>query len=102
LHINTKQKIQKKKSKKPQWSEPSHGRQKGKAKERPKDKQPVETKEGRELVPLVVGSYLTHINQLDDAKKNLLVLFKETSFGLAYLNFMQSLAKATILSKHLS
>jgi hypothetical protein len=33
---------------------------KGKAKERPKDAQHVGTKEGRELVPLVVGSYLTH------------------------------------------
>jgi hypothetical protein len=33
---------------------------KGKAKERPKDVQPAGTKEGREVVPLVVGSYLTH------------------------------------------
>jgi hypothetical protein len=33
---------------------------KGKAKERPKDTQPVRTKEGRELVPLVVGNYFTH------------------------------------------
>jgi hypothetical protein len=33
---------------------------KGKAKERLKDAQPARTKEGRELVPFVVGSYLTH------------------------------------------
>jgi hypothetical protein len=33
---------------------------KGKANEKPKDAQPTRTKEGRELVPLVVGSYLTH------------------------------------------
>jgi hypothetical protein len=32
----------------------------GKVKERPKDLQPAGTKEGRELIPLVVGSYLTH------------------------------------------
>jgi hypothetical protein len=34
---------------------------KGKAKERPKDTQPARAKEGRELVPLVVGSYLTFL-----------------------------------------
>jgi hypothetical protein len=62
--------------------------------------QPAGTEEGRELVPLMVGSNLTHINQLNDAKKNL--LFKKRSFGLAYLHMMQSLAKVTILSKHLS
>jgi hypothetical protein len=39
--------------------------------------QPAETKEGRELVPLVVQSYLTHINQLNDAKKNLLSVQKK-------------------------
>jgi hypothetical protein len=33
---------------------------KGKAKEKPKDTQPARTKEGRELVPFVVGSYFTH------------------------------------------
>ncbi len=33
--------------------------QKAKAKEMPKDAQPTETKKGRELVPLMVGSYLT-------------------------------------------
>jgi hypothetical protein len=33
---------------------------KGKAKERPKDAQPTSTKERRELVPLMVGSYLTY------------------------------------------
>ncbi len=33
---------------------------KGKAKERPEEAQPASTKEGRELVALVVGSYLTH------------------------------------------
>jgi hypothetical protein len=33
---------------------------KGKAKERSKDVQPIATKEGRELVPLLVGSYVTH------------------------------------------
>ncbi len=31
-----------------------------KAKERPTNAQPEGTKEGRELVPLMVGSYLTH------------------------------------------
>jgi hypothetical protein len=39
----------------------SQGRQKGKAKERSKDVQPAgPKKKRRELVPLVVGSYLTH------------------------------------------
>jgi len=40
----------------------SEGRQKGKAKERSKDVQPAgpKKKRKRELVPLVVGSYLTH------------------------------------------
>jgi len=33
---------------------------KGKAKERPKDTQPARTKEGRELIHVVEGSYLTH------------------------------------------
>jgi hypothetical protein len=33
---------------------------KGKAKERPNDMQPARIIKGRELVPLVVGSYLTH------------------------------------------
>ncbi len=33
---------------------------KGKPKERQKDARPTRTKEGRELVPLMVGSYLTH------------------------------------------
>jgi hypothetical protein len=33
---------------------------KGKAKEKPKDAQPTKTKEGRELIPFVVRSYLTH------------------------------------------
>jgi hypothetical protein len=33
---------------------------KKKAKERPTDAQPEGTKEGRELVPLMVGSYLSH------------------------------------------
>jgi hypothetical protein len=33
---------------------------KWKAKERPKDAHPAGTKEGRELVPLLVDSYLTH------------------------------------------
>jgi len=32
----------------------------GKAKERPKDARPTRTEERRELVLLVVGSYLTH------------------------------------------
>jgi len=49
-----------KKSNKNQWPKPSHGKQKGKAKERPKDVQPVGTKEGRELVLFVVGNYFTH------------------------------------------
>jgi len=43
------QKIQKK----TRWSEPSHGRQKGRPKKG--QKMPSRTKEGRELVPLVVG-----------------------------------------------
>jgi hypothetical protein len=33
---------------------------KEKTKKRPKDVQPAATKEGREPVPLVIGSYLTH------------------------------------------
>jgi hypothetical protein len=33
---------------------------KRKAKERPTYAQPKGTKEGKELIPLVVGSYLTH------------------------------------------
>jgi hypothetical protein len=47
---------------KDQWPEPSQGRQKGKAKGKPKDAQPLGTKKrrGRELVPLMGGSYLTH------------------------------------------
>jgi hypothetical protein len=49
-----------KKSNKNQWPKPSHGRQKGKAKERPKNVQLVGTKEGRKLVLIVVGNYLTH------------------------------------------
>jgi hypothetical protein len=32
----------------------------GKAKERPKDTQPARIKEGRELVPFMIGSYVTH------------------------------------------
>jgi hypothetical protein len=34
---------------------------KKKAKERPKDAQPTGIKEGRELVPFMVGCYLAHI-----------------------------------------
>jgi hypothetical protein len=34
-------------------------------------------KKGRELVPLVVGSHLTHINQLNDAKIDLLSVPKK-------------------------
>ncbi len=33
---------------------------KGKAKKGQKDAQPAGTKEGKELIPLVVGNYLTH------------------------------------------
>jgi hypothetical protein len=33
---------------------------KGNAKKKPKDAQPARTKEMRELIPFVVGSYLTH------------------------------------------
>jgi hypothetical protein len=33
---------------------------KGQANERSKDVQPTRTKEGRKLIPLVEGSYLTH------------------------------------------
>jgi hypothetical protein len=36
------------------------GKTKGNVKERLKDWQPIGTKEGRELVPLMIGSYLTH------------------------------------------
>jgi hypothetical protein len=39
--------------------EPSHIIQKGRPK-RPKDAQPTRTKERRELIPLMVGSYFTH------------------------------------------
>jgi hypothetical protein len=45
-----------KKTNKNQWSKPSHTKQKG----RPKDAQPAGAKEGRELVPLMVGRYLIH------------------------------------------
>jgi hypothetical protein len=38
---------------------PSHGRQKGKPK-RPKEAQPAGTKERKELVPPLLGSYLAH------------------------------------------
>jgi hypothetical protein len=38
---------------------PSHGRQKGKPK-RPKEAQPAGTEESKELVPPMIGSYLTH------------------------------------------
>jgi hypothetical protein len=38
----------------------TQGRKQGKPKERSKDKQPTGTKKKRKLVPLVVGSYLTH------------------------------------------
>ncbi len=41
---------------------------KEKAKNRSKDMQPAWTKEGRELVPLLIGSYLTH-NPSDVAHK---------------------------------
>jgi hypothetical protein len=42
------------------WLEPSKGRQKGKAKERPKITQPARSKKKeRELISLVVGSYVT-------------------------------------------
>jgi hypothetical protein len=40
--------------------EPSQRKQKEKAKERPKDTQPIGTKKGKKLVPLVVGNYFTH------------------------------------------
>jgi hypothetical protein len=33
---------------------------KGNKKERPKNAQPIRFKKGRELIPLMVGSYLTH------------------------------------------
>jgi hypothetical protein len=47
------------------WKEKSNGwnyhvEDKGKAKERPKNQEPIGTIEGRELVPLVVGNYFTH------------------------------------------
>jgi hypothetical protein len=48
-----------KKSNKIQWPKLSDGRQKGKAKERPKDAQATRTKEGRELVLFMVGNYFT-------------------------------------------
>jgi hypothetical protein len=37
-----------------------HTEDKRKVKKRLKDAQPTRTKEGRELVPLVIGSYFTH------------------------------------------
>jgi len=40
--------------------EPSHRRQKGRPKKGQKDTQPLGTKEWRDLVPLMVGSYFTH------------------------------------------
>jgi hypothetical protein len=46
----------KEKSNKNQWLKPSCRRQNG----RPKDMEPTRTKEGRKLVPLVVGNNLTH------------------------------------------
>jgi len=48
--------VKNKKKTKNWWSKPT----KGKAKKKPKDMQPTRTKEGRELVPFAVGSYLTH------------------------------------------
>jgi hypothetical protein len=48
------------KSKKKQIAITITRKTKGKAKERPKDAEPIGTKEGRELVPLMVGSYFTH------------------------------------------
>jgi hypothetical protein len=51
-----------KKSNKNQWSKSSHQRPKGS----PKDMQPTGTKERRELVPLMVGSYLN----LQEPKNN--------------------------------
>jgi hypothetical protein len=44
---------------KDQWPEPSQGRQKGKAKERPKDDQLTgnQKKKKKELLPLMAGSY---------------------------------------------
>jgi hypothetical protein len=46
---------------KDQWPEPSQGRQKGEGQRKAK-RQPAHRnqKKGRELVPLVIGSYLTH------------------------------------------
>jgi hypothetical protein len=41
------------------WNNCTEGRREGQKKGQ-KDAQPVGTKEGRELVPLVVGSYLNH------------------------------------------
>jgi hypothetical protein len=45
---------------KDRWLESSQRRQKRKAKEKPRHKQPIGTKKMKELVPLIVGSYLTH------------------------------------------
>jgi len=50
-----------------------HTKDKRKAKERPKDTQRTGTKEGKELVPLVVGSYFTH-----------------NPFNVAYMQIMRS------------
>jgi hypothetical protein len=49
-----------KKSNKNRWPKSSHGRQKRKAKKRPKDVQHVGTKERRKLVLFMVKSYFTH------------------------------------------
>jgi hypothetical protein len=42
----------------------------------------------------VVGSYLTHINQLDDAKKNLLVLFQKNKFWVGIFAHDAELGKS--------
>jgi hypothetical protein len=60
LSIGIQHKYDSQKSNKRSMVKPSLGRQKGKVKKRPKDEQFARTKKGRELDPLVVGSYLTH------------------------------------------
>jgi len=69
-----KQLKQNKQSNKRSGSEPSQGRKKTEAKERPKGEQPTRIKKGRELVSLMVGNYLIIHSGLVWNTKCLLIL----------------------------
>jgi hypothetical protein len=56
--------------------------------------QPAGTEEGRELVPLMVGSNLTHINQLDDAKEKLTSSVKKNKFWVGIFAHDAELGKS--------